>query len=54
MSSVVNSIKKNYKNILVVVIALLLLPILDVIIKIVYIYGTCFGNYARILAEHFL
>ena len=44
-------IRNNLKKILLGIVILIILPLLSVVMRVLYIYGTYVGTYARNIAE---
>ena len=53
MSSLINKIKENrlIKVILYLLVIVIIFPIIEILIKVIFSYGTFFGTFARYIAE---
>lgn len=52
MSTITKFVSKNYKDIAILLLVLFFMPIINVLIKIIFTYGTYFGTYARLIMEY--
>lgn len=44
-------IKNNLKNILIVILTCILIPLMGIVINVIFTYGTYVGTYARNIIE---
>ena len=52
MSTITKFVSKNYKDIAILLLVLFFMPIINVLIKIIFTYGTYFGTYAILIMEY--
>jgi hypothetical protein len=52
MPTIINYVKKNTKNILIIVVALFMLPLIGFITETIFHLGTICGSYIRMLIEN--
>ena len=52
MSTITKFVSKNYKDIAILLLVFFFMPIINVLIKIIFTYGTYFGTYARLIMEY--
>ena len=52
MSTLINTINNNYKKIILFLMLVLTLPLVNVIVDIIYAYGSIVGTYARIILNN--
>jgi hypothetical protein len=52
MPTIINYVKKNTKNIIIIITALLMLPLVGFLTETIYHLGTICGTYIRMLIEN--
>ena len=52
MSSIINYVKKNNRNIIIIITALFILPIIGLSVEMLYNIGTIGGTYIRTIIEN--
>ena len=52
MSSIINYVKKNNRNIIIIITALFILPIIGLSVEMLYHIGTICGTYIRTIIEN--
>jgi hypothetical protein len=52
MSSIINYVKKNNRNIIIIITALFILPIIGLSVEMLYNIGTICGTYIRTIIEN--
>lgn len=52
MPAIKKYIVRNYRNLILFSLVIFFMPIINVLIKIIFTYGTYLGTYARLIIEY--
>ncbi|MEG2010802.1 MAG: hypothetical protein RRY22_01910 [Bacilli bacterium] len=52
MPTLIENLKKNYKTILIVISCIIMLPIINLIIEMIFTYGQYIGTFIRNIVEN--